>query len=159
MCHWAPRGKQTSERDSESLTAAPGLLSAFQSHEPLYAKRAEHYLESRVGVSVYIQDQAERPNGKVPFVGRETCPAWETVAALVWTTGRNPVPPLSQLCFDRGVWCLYCNMEVSGPGSHEAGVRKVRRLAARDLAADRRQWPEVRSPEQAQLPDLVRRER
>jgi hypothetical protein len=43
MCHWAPRGKQTSERDSEALTAAPGLLSAFQSHEPFYAKRAERH--------------------------------------------------------------------------------------------------------------------
>ena len=41
-CVIGPRGKQTSERDSESLTAAPARCLRYKVTNRYYAKRAEH---------------------------------------------------------------------------------------------------------------------
>jgi hypothetical protein len=38
MCHWAPRGKQTSKRDSEPLTAAPAPCLRSKVTSRYYAK-------------------------------------------------------------------------------------------------------------------------
>jgi hypothetical protein len=46
----------------------------------------------------------------------------------------------------------------AGARSRQAGIRQLRRLPGRDLAADRPEQPQVGAPEQAQLPDPLGRE-